>query len=279
MSKKFKITAALTAALLFTTTYAGTLRQMPDKLTGFVDTMYESNAAEHRTSNGLRYQIRKTIDGHLRMTIWHEEARGRESITDCRKNEVLLKAVDGQLHRLHASESRLRYCHVSIEASWIKGKFQMRLPLYSYADVDGTFNAANFDVEKLTPPQAEVAERAKMHAKRIEDEQKRTLAMAQIAEEPHHKHLVELISSRIAYDGTEQGNPRADVEVRVKGLGTIASRRILQSSGNKAWDDAVLRAIDKTAHLPLDINKPLPPPVFVFSISVLDWYTQTRTAK
>jgi colicin import membrane protein len=41
--------------------------------------------------------------------------------------------------------------------------------------------------------------------------------------------------------------------------GTITSRRIVQSSGNKAWDDAVLRAIDKTEILPKDTDGRVPP--------------------
>jgi colicin import membrane protein len=55
------------------------------------------------------------------------------------------------------------------------------------------------------------------------------------------------------------GNPRAEVEVRVSADGTIQSRRISQSSGNKAWDDAVLRAIDKTEIFPKDTDGRVPP--------------------
>jgi colicin import membrane protein len=71
--------------------------------------------------------------------------------------------------------------------------------------------------------------------------------------------LVGRIKPNITYPGEVIGNPRAEVEVRVAPDGTITSRRIVQSSGNKAWDDAVLRAIDKTEILPKDTDGRVPP--------------------
>ena len=71
--------------------------------------------------------------------------------------------------------------------------------------------------------------------------------------------LVGRIKPNITYPGEVIGNPRAEVEVRVAPDGTIISRRIVQSSGNKAWDDAVLRAIDKTEILPKDTDGRVPP--------------------
>jgi colicin import membrane protein len=71
--------------------------------------------------------------------------------------------------------------------------------------------------------------------------------------------LVGRIKPNITYPGEVVGNPRAEVEVRVAPDGTITSRRIVQSSGNKAWDDAVLRAIDKTEILPKDTDGRVPP--------------------
>ena len=53
-------------------------------------------------------------------------------------------------------------------------------------------------------------------------------------------------------------NPTALVEVRAAPDGTITGRKLLKTSGNKAWDDAVLRAIDKTAQLPRDVDGSVP---------------------
>jgi colicin import membrane protein len=44
------------------------------------------------------------------------------------------------------------------------------------------------------------------------------------------------------------------VELRVAPDGTIINRRILESSGFKTWDDAVLHAIEKTEILPKDTD-------------------------
>ena len=59
---------------------------------------------------------------------------------------------------------------------------------------------------------------------------------------------------------TEQidGNPTAVVQVKLAPDGTIIAKRLVQSSGVKVWDDAVLRAIERTEILPLD-NGRAPP--------------------
>ena len=81
--------------------------------------------------------------------------------------------------------------------------------------------------------------------------------------------LVAKVKPNITYPGDVVGNPRAEVEVKVGPDGTILSRRIVQSSGNKAWDDAVLRAIDKTEVLPRDTDGRVPP-VIVLGFRPLD---------
>jgi colicin import membrane protein len=58
--------------------------------------------------------------------------------------------------------------------------------------------------------------------------------------------------------GLPSGNPMAEVEVRAAPGGTILSRRIVKTSGVPAWDDAVLRAIDRTGRLPRDENGRVP---------------------
>ena len=54
---------------------------------------------------------------------------------------------------------------------------------------------------------------------------------------------------------------RAVVEVRAAPDGTIVGRRLVKSSGNKEWDDAVLRALDRTEVLPRDIDGRVPSPL------------------
>jgi TonB family protein len=54
------------------------------------------------------------------------------------------------------------------------------------------------------------------------------------------------------------GNPVAEVEVRTAPEGKIMARKLIKSSGNSAWDEAVIKAIDKTDILPLDANGKIP---------------------
>jgi colicin import membrane protein len=71
--------------------------------------------------------------------------------------------------------------------------------------------------------------------------------------------LIARIKPNILLTENVTGNPAADVEVRASPTGTILSRRLVKSSGNKDWDDAVLRAIDRTAELPRDTDGRVPP--------------------
>ena len=66
------------------------------------------------------------------------------------------------------------------------------------------------------------------------------------------------VKPNIVYPDAISGNPRAEVEVRLSPDGTIVGKRLVQSSGNKAWDDAVLRALDKTETLPRDVDGRVP---------------------
>ena len=59
------------------------------------------------------------------------------------------------------------------------------------------------------------------------------------------------------------GNASAEVEVRSAPDGTILSRKLVKSSGVKAWDDAVLKAIDKTEALPRDVDGRVPSPLVI----------------
>ena len=67
------------------------------------------------------------------------------------------------------------------------------------------------------------------------------------------------IKPNIVFADQVAGNPVASVEVRVAPDGSITSRKIVKSSGVPAWDEAVLRAIDRTEVLPKDTDGRVPP--------------------
>jgi colicin import membrane protein len=66
------------------------------------------------------------------------------------------------------------------------------------------------------------------------------------------------IKPNIVFSEDIAGNPAAEVEVRAAPDGTIVARKLIKSSGNKSWDDAVLKAIDKTEVLPRDTDGRVP---------------------
>jgi len=54
------------------------------------------------------------------------------------------------------------------------------------------------------------------------------------------------------------GNPTAEVEVTCSPSGKIEDVNLVKSSGNSAWDEAVLNGLRKTAMLPRDVDGSVP---------------------
>lgn len=77
------------------------------------------------------------------------------------------------------------------------------------------------------------------------------------------------IKPNIVFTDDISGNPITEVEVNASPDGTIISRKIIKSSGVPSWDEAVLRAIDKTETLPKDTNG-LAPTALVISFRPKD---------
>jgi colicin import membrane protein len=75
--------------------------------------------------------------------------------------------------------------------------------------------------------------------------------------------IIAKVKPNIVLTETVSGSPRAEVEVRAAPDGTIIGRRLVKSSGNKDWDDAVLRALDRTEVLPRDTDGRVPSPITI----------------
>jgi colicin import membrane protein len=71
------------------------------------------------------------------------------------------------------------------------------------------------------------------------------------------------VRPNIVYTDDVVGNPTAEVEVHMSPDGTITSRRLVKSSGLKSWDEAVLRAVDKTEVLPRDVDGRVHSPLLI----------------
>lgn len=70
--------------------------------------------------------------------------------------------------------------------------------------------------------------------------------------------IIGRVKPNIVFTEDIVGNPSAEVEVRTAPDGTIIGRKLLKSSGSKAWDEAVLKALDKTEVLPRDVDGRVP---------------------
>lgn len=64
----------------------------------------------------------------------------------------------------------------------------------------------------------------------------------------------ERVRPNIVFTDDMPGNPVTEVEVVMSPDGTIVSRKITRASGVRSWDEAVLRALDRTGVLPRDID-------------------------
>jgi colicin import membrane protein len=70
--------------------------------------------------------------------------------------------------------------------------------------------------------------------------------------------IVRAVKPNIVFTEAVIGNPEAVIEVRAAPSGTIIGRRLVKSSGSRDWDEAVLRAIDRTGTLPKDTDGRVP---------------------
>ena len=71
------------------------------------------------------------------------------------------------------------------------------------------------------------------------------------------------VKPNIVFTEDISGNPTAEVEVRTALDGSIISQRLIKSSGNKAWDEAVIKAIIRTETMPKDLDGRVPTPMIL----------------
>ena len=69
--------------------------------------------------------------------------------------------------------------------------------------------------------------------------------------------LAAIFQRNVVFPGgveTISGNPTAVVQVKVSPTGEILSARLARSSGNPAWDEAAVRAIERSERIPADVD-------------------------
>lgn len=70
--------------------------------------------------------------------------------------------------------------------------------------------------------------------------------------------LIAILRSNVVYADDGKGNPAVDIEVRATPGGTIISSRVVKKSGVPEWDEAALRAVEKTGTLPRQADGRVP---------------------
>lgn len=75
--------------------------------------------------------------------------------------------------------------------------------------------------------------------------------------------VIARVKPNIVFTEAISGNPSAELEVYAAPDGKIISSKLTKSSGVKAWDEAVIRAIDKTEVLPRDADGRVPSPLLI----------------
>jgi TonB family protein len=97
------------------------------------------------------------------------------------------------------------------------------------------------------------------------------LVQAPIVKEPSNQNLLtygqqvaNTIKPHILINGEMEGNPTAEVEIKLAPDGTIVGVQLIKSSGNDEWDRAVSKAVIRASKLPTDKGKVYSPMVISF---------------
>jgi colicin import membrane protein len=85
-----------------------------------------------------------------------------------------------------------------------------------------------------------------------------TAAQAAAPSAAYQGRVKAAILPNIVYTGKATSRAVAEVEVTLAPGGTVIARRLVKRSGHPDWDEAVLRAIDRTPRIPADTDGRVP---------------------
>jgi colicin import membrane protein len=89
-------------------------------------------------------------------------------------------------------------------------------------------------------------------------EAKETALRASAPSASYAGKIIEQIKENITFTDAFAGRPWVVVLVKTTQSGRIFTRNVISTSGNKAWDAAVLRAVDRMSIVPRDIDGRIP---------------------
>lgn len=80
---------------------------------------------------------------------------------------------------------------------------------------------------------------------------------------PYSQRITQRIKPNIVFGEEIQGNPAASVEIKCSEDGKIIGVKLIESSGIRGWDEAVLKAVVRAVSLPLDDAGKAPPTLII----------------
>ncbi|MBA3593835.1 MAG: cell envelope integrity protein TolA [Pseudomonadota bacterium] len=183
-----------------------------------------------------------------------------------KKRKLELKKKEEELAKAKAEQDRLKELQAKKEKEQkLKDELAKRK-----AEEAKKAEAKKVEDKKLEAKETEKQKLADAATKKLRDDaMKRMMAQAgatggadatgsaQKARGPSASYkgrLAALFKRNISFANPEgiQGNPKAIVQVEVSPTGVIMSSKLSKSSGVPAWDEAVLRAVEKTGRIPAD---------------------------
>jgi hypothetical protein len=134
------IAIALLAAS--TASFAGKHDESTDSFTGRVSKLFtttEAEFAQHRTLITISY-----VGNRLFLYV------APNGVTNCRTNNLMIKSVDGTIHRLNDTrEFDSRACGAFVRPEWVKDRFEVRVPMWRNSPVDAWMDTSTLDLERL----------------------------------------------------------------------------------------------------------------------------------
>lgn len=186
-----------------------------------------------------------------------------------KKRKLELKKKEAELAKAKAEQDKLKELQAKKEK---EQKAKEELAKRKAAEEAKKLEAKKAEDKKQDAKNAEKQKLADAATKKLRDDaMKRMMAQAgatggtdargtaQVASGPsasYRGRLAALFKRNINFPNPDSisGNPKAVVQVKVSSAGVILSRELTKSSGVPAWDQAVLRAVDKAERIPLDEN-------------------------
>jgi TonB family protein len=134
------------------------------------------------------------------------------------------------------------------------GELKVEIPIYRTGPEIFKFTIEQDNITKSMPK----AEPKKVEPKSSQDNIGQEPSQSAGYSASYSGRVAARIKSNITWAGQDEVSQKAEVKVRVSPDGTIIDRRLIKSSGNRAWDESVLRAIDKAEVLPRDVDGRVP---------------------